>query len=275
VLGGPLVICAFLGVIPPVAALDQVQSLADRALAVDPQSGPATELLAAVRMYRDWNWAEARRLYQRASALEPGVGFDGFLHAWFLAFTGELGAALRESQEQRKIDPLSFFGHLTESAMHFYNGAYAEALRVVELPNALDPQFPESYHIKGYFQLCAGDYADALVTLERAVELGHRSAWPVAKMGCALIGLGRRAEAQRLLAELERRSETEFISAPAVATLHLHMGDRASFYRWLDRALDERDPFAASINRERLWDRERGTPEFQARVQRLGLAGGD
>jgi serine/threonine-protein kinase len=273
-LGAPLVFCAFLGVIPPAPALARIQELADRALAVDPRSGPATELLAAARTYRDWNWAEARRLYQRASELEPGTGFDGFLHAWFLAFSGDVAAALRESQAQRKLDPLSFFGHVTEGAMHLYSGAPNEALRLVEMPIALDPQFPESYHIKGYIQLFEHDFAGALSTLERAVELGHRSAWPVAKMGCALAGLGHVTEAEALLEELERRASSEFIASPAVATLHLHLGDHDSFYRWMDRALDERDPFAVSINRERLWDRARGEPRFQQMARRMGLASG-
>ena len=97
------------------------------------------------------------------------------------------------------------------------------------------------------------DYAAAVVTLQRAVELGHRSSWPVAKLGCALIGLGRTAEAEPLLDELVQRSQTEFICAPAIATLHLHLGHRDEFYRWMDRTLEERDPFAVSINREKLW----------------------
>jgi hypothetical protein len=58
--------------IPPAVAWERIQALADKALAVNPRSGAAHELLASVATYRDWNWAEAKRLYARAAELEPG-----------------------------------------------------------------------------------------------------------------------------------------------------------------------------------------------------------
>ena len=148
-LGSPLVLGAFLGMMPPAGALNRIGELADMALAVDPESGPATELLAATRMYRDWNWAEAGRLYQRAADLEPGAGFDGFLHAWYLAFSGDPTAALREAQAQRKLDPLSFFGFLTAAAMHLYCDDFHGALKLVEAPIQLDPAFPRELPHQG------------------------------------------------------------------------------------------------------------------------------
>src|SRR5688572_6321220 len=97
----------------------------------------------------------------------------------------------------------------------------------------------------------------------QAVELSHRGAWPMAKLGCALVGLGRHDEARALLAELEQRAHEATMSAPAVATLHLHPGHRDEFYRWINRGIDERDPFALSQGNEFLWNSVRHEPEFQ------------
>jgi hypothetical protein len=93
----------------------------------------------------------------------------------------------------------------------------------------------------------------------------------VAKVGCALAHLGRHAEARELLAELERRVADEPISTAAIATLHLHLGDRDAFYHWAKRSIDECDPFAMAINRERLWDPARDEPGFGELVRRVGL----
>jgi hypothetical protein len=54
------------------------------------------------------------------------------------------------------------------------------------------------------------------------------------------------------LSELERRAETEPISPAAVATLHLRVGDREGFYRWMERSFAEADPFTMAVERERL-----------------------
>lgn len=75
-----------------------------------------------------------------------------------------------------------------------------------------------------------------------------------------------------LLDELEQRAASEAtISAPAIATLHLHLGDHAAFYRWMNRGLDERDPFALALHQEFLWNAARGEPQFQDLLRRVGL----
>jgi hypothetical protein len=79
-------------------------------------------------------------------------------------------------------------------------------------------------------------------------------------------------EARGLLDELEQRALTDpTICAPAVDTLHLHLGDHAAFYRWLHRGLDERDPFGVALHGEYLWDPARHEPEFEALLRRVGL----
>jgi hypothetical protein len=114
-------------------------------------------------------------------------------------------------------------------------------------------------------------YDRAVELFEKAVETSHRGAWPMAKLGCALVKLGRHDEARALLTELEQRAHEATMSAPAVATLQLYLGNRAGFYEWITRGIDERDPFALSLGREFLWDAVRHEPEFQALLRRVGL----
>jgi eukaryotic-like serine/threonine-protein kinase len=270
-LGAPLVLFAMFNHIQPWAAWEKIQALADKALAANPRSGAAHELLAAVATYRDWNWAEARRLYARAAELEPGAGFDRFLYAFFLAFSGDVEGGLQSARLGRRLDPLNFLGFLTESVMLAYAGDFDAALPLALRPIELDPQFPEGYHIAGYIYFGLGQYERAVEILEKAVETSHRGAWPMAKLGCALVKLGRHGEARALLTELEQRAHEATMSAPAVATLQLHLGNRAGFYEWITRGIDERDPFALSLGREFLWDAARHEPEFQTLLRRVGL----
>jgi tetratricopeptide (TPR) repeat protein len=257
--------------IEPIAAWTRIQDLADRALSVNPRSGPGHELLAAVAAYRDLDWEEARRLYQRARELEPGAGFDRFLYAFFLSFSGDVPGALAAAREGRRLDPLNVMGFLVESVMLAYSGDLDAALPLSRRPIELDPQFPEGYHISGYILLGLQRYAEAAEVLEKAVDLSNRAAWPMAKRGLALVGTGRRDEAEAILEELERRADEATMSFPAVATLYLALGDHDQFFRWMNRGIDARDAFALALNREYLWDPARHEPEFEALLRRAGL----
>ncbi len=271
-LGTPLMVSSIFGYIEPQTAWARIQELADRALGADPRSGPAHQLLAAVAVFRDWRWGDAERLYARAAELEPGAGFDHFLHAFFLAFTGDKAAGLRAAREGRQLDPLSFMGFLTEAMMLGYTGDFDSAAPLAERPIALDPNYAEGHHIAGYIELGRKNFDRAAKHLESAVELSHRASWPVAKYGCALHGLGRTDEARALLEELEARAEDDpMICGSAVATLHLHLGDHSSFYRWMYRAYDRRDPFALGLHGEFLWNPARSEPQFQDLLTHVGL----
>jgi serine/threonine-protein kinase len=271
-MGTVLSYAAIFGMVPARPTWARVRDLAERAVAIDPELGVGYELLASVAAYLDWDWREAGRLYARAASLEPGLGFDRFLHAWYLAMVGDLEAAARQSSAGRRLDPLSFFGQVIDGAVQIFTGQHDQAMAALDRLIAQDPRFPEGYHIKGYSQLLRGDHAGALATLEQAVEHSGRASWPTAKMGCALVGLGRVEEARALLAELEERWQTDPTCPSAVATLHLHLGDREAFYRWMEQALEDREPFCVALKLERLWEPAWGDAEFQALVRRVGIA---
>jgi TolB-like protein len=272
-LGMPLVISAFFGFAQGRDVWPTVQELGTQALRLDPNSGAGHELLASVALFRDWDWPTAERLYARAQELEPGAGFDWFLFAFMPLFAGDYETAISAARRGRTLDPLNLVGMFVEGAVEAYMGHDAAARAILDRISSTDPNFPEGYHGAGYVLMRQERWAEALPFLEKAMALSGNASWPTAKSGCCLAHLGRRAEAEERLAGLVRRSETEPISALAIATLCLHLGDRAGFYAWMERGLEDRDPFAMSVHREFLWDAAHEEPEFRAIVRRLGVPG--
>ncbi|MBC8424557.1 protein kinase [bacterium] len=272
-MGTVLTQAALFGMVPARPTWARVRELAQKAVALDPRLGAGYELLGSVAAYLDLDWDEAGRLYGRAAGLEPGLGFDRFLHAWYLSFIGDQDGAARQAQAGRRLDPLSFFGQVISGALQVFDRRYDQAIETVDRLIAQDPKFPEGYHIKGYTQLLSRDYEGALATLDKAVETSRRAFWPVAKKGCALARLGRTDEAKALLAELEERWEADPLCPSAVATLHLYLGDRDAYFRWMDQALEDREPFCVALKVERLWEPAWDDERFRELVRRVGLPG--
>ncbi len=271
-MGTVLTQAALFGVVPARPTWARVRELAEQALALDPSLGVGYELLASVKAYLDWDWDEAGRLYAKAASLEPGLGYDRFLHAWYLSFVGDLEGAKAQATAGLRLDPLAFFGQVIEGAVHVFALDHDAGIERMDRLIAQDPNFPEGYHLKGYAQLLKQDFAGAYATLQKGVETSHGAPWPTAKMGCSLVGLGRRDEAIAILGKLEKQWESNPTCPTAVATLHLYLGNKDAYYRWMDRALEDRDAFCVALDVERLWESAWDDAEFGELKRRIGLA---
>ena len=96
------------GLVSPSVGMPKAKAAAVRAIELDPALAEAYASLALIRSLYDWEWQEARGLYQRAIELNPGyatahhwLGID-----WF-ALTGRFAEARAEIEIALQLDPLS------------------------------------------------------------------------------------------------------------------------------------------------------------------------
>jgi tetratricopeptide (TPR) repeat protein len=152
----------------------------------------------------------------------------------------------------------------------FLAGRYDEVLRHLAKALELFPNHPillyfqaEAYHAKGDSQ-----------SVHRVMESlkAVRAGTPHDSFGDTFIGVaaawdGRRAEAEQILAQLERRRTTEYVDAIEVVELCGALGDRKCVHRWLNRGYEERSAlfvYAPLMKRFYLND-----PEAQALIAKL------
>ena len=90
-------------------------------------------------------------------------------------------------------------------------------------------------------------------------------------MGYVLAQTGQRAQAEALLGELVAQSRREYVSAVALATLYLGLGEISQALDWTERAYDERRGWLAYLKVNPLFDPLRGEPRFEALVKKMRL----
>jgi len=92
-------------------------------------------------------------------------------------------------------------------------------------------------------------------------------------MGEAYAHAGRRADAKRPLARLERMSTERYVTPVAFAYVCLGLDDRDCYFRYLDKAFEERANYVAylSVNPSpKRYAAVRSDPRFQEVLRRLG-----
>jgi tetratricopeptide (TPR) repeat protein len=82
---------------------------------------------------------------------------------------------------------------------------------------------------------------------------------------------GKRAEAQKLLAELQELSKQRFVSPASVALIYVALGDKDQAFTWLEKAEKERDGILVRLKVDSRYDSLRSDPRFADLAKHVGL----
>jgi tetratricopeptide (TPR) repeat protein len=114
-------------------------------------------------------------------------------------------------------------------------------------------------------------FPSAIDALNQANRLND-SPQVIASLGHAYAVAGRRAEAEKVITELQKRSERKYVSPYDVATIYAGLGDNEQTLVWLGKAYEDRSgwlPLWVKVDPK--FDALRSDPRFQGLLRRIGF----
>ena len=256
----------------PVEAVPRARAAAEKALALDPQSGEAHVSLAYICAQFDWKWAQAEALYRRAIALNPGYSRA---HHWFgqdfLAPLGRFDEALSEIRLARHLDPLSQMIMEGVGYIHMLRRDYARALDEYQQVVALDPMFYRVYSSIGRVLNLMGRHSEAIASYEKARSLGGDAPRVLAALGQTLAQAGFTWEARALLDQLHSMASQKWVSLVCFTIVHIGLGEHEPALDYLEAACDKRELAVTSLITHPLYDPLRSEPRFQGLLERINF----
>jgi tetratricopeptide (TPR) repeat protein len=112
----------------------------------------------------------------------------------------------------------------------------------------------------------------SVTSYERAAELGDRLPWFLGWLGLACGAAGRHDRARALLDELLALSASTYVPPFSIGVISLGLGEIDSAFRWLDRAVDVRDPLVIPILSYPFLDPVRGDARYRSLLVKMNLA---
>jgi serine/threonine-protein kinase len=262
-------VLGFSGLVPPKEAWPLAGEEARRALAIDETAAEAHVSLGYVRLLEAWDWRRAGAELRRAVALNPGSAAARQWHGLYLDTLGRFEEARAEIERARQLDPLSLVTAALVAFQSYLARDQEQGLLDSRRAVDLDPN-----HFLGRWSLglafqAMGRHREAVVEHRKAVKLAGGSPLMQAVLARSLALSGRRSEARRLLAGLDRASRESRAGFYASATVHLALGDRQEALARLEAATGEHDPWLVWLNVDPMLDALRGERRFQALVRRV------
>jgi pentatricopeptide repeat protein len=255
--------------VPPGETRPKVILFAQKALALDPNLAEAHMVLADT-LQEEWHWAEAGAEYQRALAISPNDADALAEFAIWLSCQGRSDESVLLIQRARAIDPTAVSGG-TVSWILFHARRYDDAIREARSAVAVQPD-SAWYLFELSFPLIANNQAvDAIPGLERSLSLSHQSPAVAGMLVHAYARAGRRNDALRLLAEMNRQRKTSYVPAGAFVNAYLGLGDTEQTFFWLERSYKEQSNILQFLKTHPQFDPIRSDPRFADLLRRVGL----
>jgi TolB-like protein/DNA-binding winged helix-turn-helix (wHTH) protein/Tfp pilus assembly protein PilF len=256
---------------PPNELMPKARAAALQALQIDESLAEAHASLALIEESYDYDWPGAEKEFRRAIQLNPQYATAHQWYAEFLSWQGRFQEALAESEQARKLDPLSLIIATDRATILYYSRQYQSSIEQCRSVLELDPNDLHARYsmIAPYLQL--GRYKEAGGEVEflraREPEEPWLWAWEAAVYGRS----GRTAEARRALEKLEQPARSWPYRSVMLLVAYLGSRRNEQALDLLERAYAEHSNTVMRIKVDPMYDPIRADPRFQDLLRRLRL----
>jgi tetratricopeptide (TPR) repeat protein len=183
---------------------------------------------------------------------------------------GRFDEAIAEAKRAEELEPLSFISNSHLGWILYLAGRNEEAIQHCKRLLDVDPNF---FPARRYLGLCYeqnGMYKEAIAEFQQGAKLSG-SPLMLSLLGHAYAASGNRAEALRVLTELDRQKQL-YVSPYTIATIYAGLGDRDTAFKWLEKAFEDRDIWLMNLKVDPLLRPLVSDHRFETLLKRVGMA---
>jgi TolB-like protein/DNA-binding winged helix-turn-helix (wHTH) protein/Tfp pilus assembly protein PilF len=256
----------------PREAFPSAKEAIRKALELDEKNCEAHAVLARISWQYDWDWQTAEKEYLHALELCPN---DLGLHLGYGVYktvNGRIAEARAELAKTRELDPIQSEPFVGEAVISYHLRNYKSLVEIAREFVAENPNEWLAHYWLGVGFEGSGQTLQAVREYQKAVELSQGDSDPTARLAHAYAVTGRKFEAQKILHEWLRQSETSYVSPYMIATVHASLGQKDKAFEYIERAYKERSSDLTYFLRADLRvDSLRSDPRFQDLMRRMNF----
>ncbi|NNE98578.1 MAG: tetratricopeptide repeat protein [Pyrinomonadaceae bacterium] len=237
-----------------------------RALSIKPKLAQALITLGYIQTTYDWDWKQAEISFKRAIEIENNS--PQAYHRY-----GVLLVRLRrfsESQEllarARKLDPLSVSINMNYGVSFFFAGEVEKAEKQFKQALEIDPEFSP---VRWYLGRCYWYQNKRSAAIDEFVSALNYSDQPEVASGIQRKRGSPREKMLVLYDEWLKQYRQNLIAAQSVAFASSFQGDKELTLAWLEKAVENRDAWAAWIYSQPEFEFVRDEPRYKALVKKM------
>jgi len=259
--------------VAPKESYPRAREAAQKALEIDDTLAEAHASLAWVKTIYDWDRSGGEKEFQRAIELNPAYATAHFWHSLALVSMGRSEEAIAEQKRALQLDPLSLIINRVLGFEFYAARHYDQAIEQEKLTLEMDPNFAFVHLNLGQAYLQKSMYKEGIAEFEKELVVSPRHPYALSGLGHAYAVAGRRAEAQKMLDQLNAISEQKYVPAISKVGVYVGLGDKEKAFEWLGKAYEDRSIGSSfpTIKADPIYDPLRSDPRFADLLRRMNL----
>ncbi len=211
-------------------ALTRAKAAAQRALRLDDTLAETLNVFGFIAGYYDYEWETAEKAFLRAIEINPNLAMAHYWYSWKLVLFDRMEEAIAEHKLAQSLDPLTPLHTAWLGGLYWYGRRYEEGLEETRKALELSSESWHGLYVQGNIYADMGMYEEAIATHQKAAAL-----YPDLRflLGRSYAMAGRRDEALKILAELEKEDANPF-GAWGLAILYTALGKKDEAFQWLN-----------------------------------------
>ena len=256
---------------PPVEGMSKARAAAEKALQMDDTLSEAHLSLALVKAFYDWTWAGADDEFKRAIQLNPNYAEAHHFHSHYFIAVGRIAESLEESEQALQVDPLSpdITWHL--GWHYYYAHGYDKAIEQLNKGLEMDPNSVQARLLLSLSYEQEGQLPRAVEELQKVRALVPGTSFALGFLAHIYARSGKRAEAEKILRQLEELSKQRYVPAYDMAIACAGLGDNDGVFAWLDKAYMQHDFGFSKLKLDPAFDSLHSDPRFKDVLHRIHL----
>jgi serine/threonine protein kinase/Tfp pilus assembly protein PilF len=257
--------------VPARDAGPRAKAAALKALELDDHLAESHIALAAVLFWYEYDWPGAEKELRRAIELNEKLAGAHNIYGWYLTCLSHPEKGIGEGRKALALDPLSPEPLQILSQDLYLARQYPEAAEQSRKALELDPKYFLAHLQLALIDVAQGKSREAITAARSAREDEPLADWPAAALGMAYAADGQRAEAEKLLSEMNRKASRGWVPSYAFAEIYAGLRDKSPTLDALEKSYEERAWFLTYLNTAPEFDFIRSEPRFQALLRRMNF----
>lgn len=249
----------------------RAKATALKALNLDDKLAEAHAALAAVKLWREFDWKAAEEGFLRAIALNPAYATAHLWMALYLATVDRMDDALAEIELAHALDPLSRVINLNQARILYFarrfDDSIARCLKTIEMY----PEYLIAHRRLGMAYAEKQMFDPAEVEFRKALAISEFDSETMSAMAYAYAVAGRKDDSRVVLERMNELSREMYVSPYSLARVYIGLDELDRAFECLERTYLERHGILSYLKVEPVFDRVRSDPRFESLLSRLNI----